>query len=123
MAIVRVDFTEVYSEEFGPRVAAVINSIMQQVLNVPPQENFIACSAHRSGMLLHHPDGVSAERLQQIVFIQITLNQGRTAELKTTFFARLTNELCSATELRPENIFINLVEVARENWSFGLPAS
>lgn len=96
---------------------------MQQVLNVPAGENYVVCQAHDAGMLLHDPENVTAERLARIVFIQITLNQGRTPELKSRFFATLTDRICAATDLRPEDVFINLVEVARENWSFGQGAA
>jgi phenylpyruvate tautomerase PptA (4-oxalocrotonate tautomerase family) len=53
------------------------------------------------------------------VFIQITLNRGRSPELKNEFFQTLTQSIASSGHAQAENIFINLVEVARENWSFG----
>jgi phenylpyruvate tautomerase PptA (4-oxalocrotonate tautomerase family) len=92
---------------------------MQTVLGVPPRENYIVCQEHPPGAVLHAPGDCPPERLDQLVFIQITLNQGRSLELKADFYRSLTQALVSTGWVQADNIFINLVEVARENWSFG----
>lgn len=92
---------------------------MQEVLGVPPQENYIICQSHEESAILHAPGACAPERLNNIVFIQITLNQGRPTELKAKFFSELSRNLATAADVQPENVYINLVEVARENWSFG----
>jgi 4-oxalocrotonate tautomerase len=119
LAIVRVDYPENKPVGFASTLASTINSTMQSVLGVPPQENYIICQQHENSALMHAPGNCPLERLDQIVFIQITLNLGRSAELKSEFFSVLTQAVVSAGCAQPENIFINLVEVARENWSFG----
>ena len=119
MAIVRIDFSKNQPAQFGPTVAALVNTTMQQILGVPAKENYVVCQSHDDGMLLHDPENIVPERLAQILFIQITLNIGRTEALKAQFFAKLTKRLSEDTRIAPENVFINLVEVARENWSFG----
>jgi 4-oxalocrotonate tautomerase len=53
------------------------------------------------------------------VFIQITLNVGRSLELKKALYARMAELLKQNPGVRPEDVFINLTEVPRENWSFG----
>lgn len=119
MAIVRIDFSKSQPAQFGPAVASVVNATMQQILSVPAKENYVVCQSHDDGMLFHDPENVTPERLAKIVFIQITLNTGRAEALKVQFFAMLTQRLSEATCIAPENVFINLLEVARENWSFG----
>jgi 4-oxalocrotonate tautomerase len=119
MAIVRIDFSQCQAEELGRQLAMAVNATMHQVLKVPPNENYLVCQRHPTGMLLHDPGTVQPERLARIVFIQITLNQGRSPELKAAFFSQLNRNVCNATGLQPEDVFVNLVEVARENWSFG----
>ena len=52
------------------------------------------------------------------MFVQIFLNVGRTIEVKKALYAAIANEL-GGRRLRPEDVLVNLVEVARENWSFG----
>ena len=121
VAIVRIDFSTTQTPEFGKAVAAVVDRVMTEVLSVPARENFIVCQAHEAGMLLHDPENTSQERLGKIVFIQVTLNQGRTDELKDKFFSELTSRIAAETGALPQNVFINLVEVAKTNWSFGRP--
>jgi len=54
-----------------------------------------------------------------VVFVQITLNAGRTTEQKKALYARIAELLAERPGVRPPDVLINLVEVARENWSFG----
>jgi phenylpyruvate tautomerase PptA (4-oxalocrotonate tautomerase family) len=54
-----------------------------------------------------------------VVFIQITLNAGRTIEMKRALYKRLVELLAAEPGIRPEDVVINLVEVGKENWSFG----
>lgn len=119
MAIVRVDFSNNQPAEFAPVVSSVINSVMQQVLGVPPKENFIVCQSYQEASIFYAPEVCSSERLAKIAFVQITLNQGRSAELKAQFFQELNKKLVGTGYLDAENIFINLVEVVRDNWAFG----
>ena len=121
MAIVRVDFPNKQPAEFSSAISGVINSAMQEIFGVPALENYIVCQGYPTEAILHAPGVCPPERLEKIVFIQITLNQGRSAELKAKFFSELNRKLVSTGYLQTENIFINLVEVARENWSFGNP--
>lgn len=119
MALVRIDYCNSHKHDFGQIAASVVNNAMAQVLSVPMSENYVVTQSHTKQDLLHNPENVSSERLSRIVFIQITLNLGRTPELKVKFFDALTAALGVALSIEPQDIFINLVEVAKENWSFG----
>lgn len=119
MAIVRVDYPRQKGGCHEATLASTINSTMEKVLGVPPRENYVICQAHQPSALFHAPDHCPPARLEQIVFIQITLNQGRTTELKATLFRELTQAIAASGNVQPEDAFINLVEVAHENWSFG----
>lgn len=50
---------------------------------------------------------------------QITLNAGRSVEQKRALYARIVALLAENPGIRPQDVLINLVEVPRENWSFG----
>lgn len=123
LAIVRVDFSNHQPAEFASTVSGVINSVMLEVLGVPSLENYIVCQGYPEGAILHAPGACPRARLEKTVFVQVTLNQGRSAELKASFFSELNRKLVGTGYLQAENIFINLVEVARENWAFGNPGA
>jgi 4-oxalocrotonate tautomerase len=119
MALVRIDYCNSRKQDFGQIAASVVNNVMAQVLSVSMSENYVVTQSHTKQDLLHKPASASSERLASIVFIQITLNSGRSPELKASFYAALTAALGTTLNMSPADVFINLVEVAKENWSFG----
>jgi 4-oxalocrotonate tautomerase len=59
------------------------------------------------------------ERTDDLLLIQITLNQGRSVEQKKALYARIAELLAAEAGVRPQDVFVGLVEVPKENWSFG----
>ena len=51
--------------------------------------------------------------------IQIIFNEGRTTAQKQTLFKVIAEGVHASTGVRTDDVFINLVEVKKENWSFG----
>ena len=51
--------------------------------------------------------------------IQITFNAGRSLDQKKALYLAIAQGLHDALGVRLEDVFINLVEVPKENWSFG----
>ena len=75
--------------------------------------------AHPTGSLIADENYFGIRRTQECVFIQLTLNAGRTVDQKKAFYRLVAEELNSRLGLRMEDVFINLLEVPKENWSFG----
>ena len=59
------------------------------------------------------------QRSRDCIFIQLTLNEGRAVEQKQRFYKAVADGLHQRLALRREDVFISLVEVTKENWSFG----
>ena len=59
------------------------------------------------------------ERTDDLVLIQLTVSNTRTVEQKKALYRRIVERLGKNPGLRPQDIFLNLLEVAKENWSFG----
>ena len=47
------------------------------------------------------------------------MNAGRSIELKKAFYRRIADDVSKELQMRQQDVFISLVEVAKENWSFG----
>ena len=47
------------------------------------------------------------------------MSNTRTVKPKKALFAAIAKKLGDNPGVRPEDVFVNLVEVAKENWSFG----
>jgi|SRR3954468_5681023 phenylpyruvate tautomerase PptA (4-oxalocrotonate tautomerase family) len=103
----------------GKKIGEVIYRKMQETLNVPANDNFQIITEHAADGLIYDSTYLNIQRTDGIVIIQITLNEGRSLELKKSFFKAVAETLHSDLGIPPEDVFINLVEVKKENWSFG----
>jgi phenylpyruvate tautomerase PptA (4-oxalocrotonate tautomerase family) len=68
---------------------------------------------------LFDPLYLGINRTDDLVIIQITWNEGRTVEQKKRLYRAIAEGLGKATGVSAENVFVDLVEVKKENWSFG----
>jgi phenylpyruvate tautomerase PptA (4-oxalocrotonate tautomerase family) len=118
MPLVRIDLPDSISADQALRIGEAINAVMESVLNVPPGDKFqiIARHARESRNLTKAYLGI--DYTEGLVIVQLTLNQGRSIELKRAFYAQVADSL-QQLGIRRQDVFISLVEVPRENWSFG----
>ena len=119
MPLVRISLVKGKPEGFGKKVGEVIYRTMMDTINVPAKDNFQVFTEHDQNSLIYDPSYLDIERTDGIIFIQITLNEGRTVEFKKTFYKTLAERLHKELGVRMEDVFISLVEVKKENWSFG----
>ena len=107
------------SAEYHATVGDVVYVAMTETLNVPKNDRFQIIAEHAPSDLVIDPTYLGIERSKDAIIIQITLNEGRTVELKKAFYKAVADGLHKRVGLRPEDVFIGLVEVKKENWSFG----
>ena len=119
MPLVRIDLRAGKSEDYRRAIGEAVHQCMLEVLNVPANDRFQIVTEHDQNSLIYDPTYLGISRSDDIVIIQITLNQGRTAEMKRRFYGAVAQALATRPGIRPQDVFINLVEVAKENWSFG----
>lgn len=119
MPLVRISLMQGKPVEFRRRIGEIVYQTMVDTINVPPRDNFQIISEHDNDSLIYDPQYLDIQRTEGIVIIQITLNEGRTVELKKAFYKRLAERLHMELGIRKEDVFISLVEVKKENWSFG----
>jgi phenylpyruvate tautomerase PptA (4-oxalocrotonate tautomerase family) len=86
---------------------------------VPQGDRFEIVSEHDSENFLFDLHYLGIERDDDLVIIQITWNEGRTTDQKKALYKAIAEGLAATPGVRPENVLVNLVEVKRENWSFG----
>ena len=119
MPIVRIDFLEGKAPEFGVEVGVIVARALTEVLNVPQNDLFQVITAHPTTGLRFDRDYLGIHRSDNCIFVQITLNSGRTVEMKQRFYKAVADGLHEDLKVRKEDVLINLVEVPKENWSFG----
>ena len=119
MPLVRIDLVEGKSEEYREKVGEIVYQTLVDVLSAPKHDRFQVITEHRKSGLSFDRDYLGAHRSDDCILLQITLNSGRSIELKQRFYRSLTDRLHEGVKLRREDVFINLVEVSKENWSYG----
>ena len=119
MPLVRISLLQGRPADFGPKIGDVVYRTMMETINVPPADNFQVITQHDRHHLVYDPGYLGISRTDGIVFIQITLNEGRTVERKRLLYRTLAERLHRELGIRMEDVFVSLVEVKKENWSFG----
>jgi 4-oxalocrotonate tautomerase len=117
--LVRVDLATGTSPEYRKGIGEVIYDAMLAVLNVPKDDRFQIITEHAPENFVMDPTFQGITRSKQSMTIQITLNDGRSVEMKKAFYKAVADGLHERLNVRREDVFINLVEVKKENWSFG----
>jgi phenylpyruvate tautomerase PptA (4-oxalocrotonate tautomerase family) len=101
------------------QVGQIVYRALSDVLNAPKDDLFQVIAEHPKGGLQFDRNYLGVHRSDDCIFVQITLNSGRTLEMKQRFYKAVADGLHETLKLRREDVFINLVEVPKENWSFG----
>jgi 4-oxalocrotonate tautomerase len=118
MPLVRIDLQKGKDATYRQAIGRVVYDAMRSV-GVPEKDRFQIITEHDAGNFLFDPNYLGIERSNDLVIIQITWNEGRTLEQKKTLYRNIADGLAKSPGLRQEDVFINIVEVRKENWSFG----
>jgi len=119
MPYVRIDLAQGKSIQYRRTLGEIVYKALIDVINVPKDDKFQVITEHSPEELNFAETYLGIQYSADIVFIQITLSLGRTVELKKAFYKRIADDIHAQLNVRREDVFINLVEVAKENWSFG----
>ncbi|WP_213714524.1 tautomerase family protein [Cedecea lapagei] len=120
MPLVRIDLAADISPETAATIGDVVYNAMVSTASVPEHDKFQIISRHAKDELVYPAAGyLGIDYTPKIVFIQVTWNTGRTIEVKKAFYKAIAENIHAKTGLRKEDIWISLVEVNREDWSFG----
>ena len=119
MPLTRIDIPAGKSPEYKQTLRDVVYETLNAVMNVPEGDRFQVLTEHDPQSLEISPDYLGIERSAEAIVIQITLNSGRSVEMKQAFYAALVAALRERLGMRPQDVVVSLVEVAKENWSFG----
>jgi len=120
MPLARIDVDVSTSPETCRAICDVVYDAMTSTAKVPVNDKFMIVSKHDRGDLVFPSEGyLGIQYTPGIVFIQITWNVGRTTDVKKAFYRKVADDIHAKTGTRKEDVWISLVEVSPENWSFG----
>jgi len=119
MPLVRISLLEGKPESYIAKVSDAIHRALVETIAIPAQDRFQIITEHSKSHFIYDPEYLKIHRTDDLIIIQITMSQGRTVELRKALFRRIAELLAQEVGLRKEDVFVNLVETAKENWSFG----
>ncbi len=92
---------------------------LRDTFDVPEDDQFMAITEHDAANFRYGASYLDVARSDDLVIIQITANNTRSVEQKKALYGRIAELLGQSPGVRPEDVFVSLVEVEKENWSIG----
>jgi phenylpyruvate tautomerase PptA (4-oxalocrotonate tautomerase family) len=119
MPLVRIDLQKGKPAHYKKAICDGVYRAMRETFNVPEEDRFIIVNEHDAGNFDFSRSYMDIVRDDDFVVIQLTVSNTRHVEQKKALYARIVALLGEAPGLKPNNVFINLVQVTTEDWSFG----
>ncbi|UFZ07555.1 tautomerase family protein [Bradyrhizobium ontarionense] len=91
---------------------------LRDALDVPEDDRFMTITEHDPANF-RYGKAFGIDRSDDLVYIQITVFNTRTAQQKKALFRRIAELLGENPGIRPEDVFVTVLEAAKENWSVG----
>ncbi|KJV26672.1 tautomerase family protein [Luteibacter yeojuensis] len=118
MPLVRIDIRKGKDAAYRTALGHAVHDALVAI-GAPQDDRFQVIAEHDAAGLVYDPDYLGIHRTDDVVFVQITFNDTRTLEQKKALFKHIVENMARSPGVKPGDVLINLVEVKKENWSFG----
>ncbi len=119
MPMTRISLRRGKTAEYRRALMDQVYEAMRETFDVPDEDRFMIVTEHDAADFSFGPRYLGIDRSEDLVMIQITANNTRTLEKKKALYKRIAERLAASPGVRPQDVMIGLVEVTKENWSFG----
>jgi phenylpyruvate tautomerase PptA (4-oxalocrotonate tautomerase family) len=119
MPFVRITLATGTDDDVCARVGDAVHHALVSAANVPRDDLFQVVELLPPARLRVTPSYLGIDHSSDVAIVQVFLNAGRNAEVKKALYAAIAEGAAAAAGLRREDVVVSLVEVAKENWSFG----
>ena len=119
MPLSRISLRKGKSAQYRQAILDGVYLAMRETFDVPEDDRFMIVTEHADGDFVYGPHYLGIDRSDDLVIIQLTVSNTRPLEKKRALYRQIVERLGESPGVRPQDVFINLVEVAKENWSFG----
>jgi 4-oxalocrotonate tautomerase len=118
MPLIHISMRAGKPEAYRQAIFDSLYRAMREALNVPEDDQFMTITEHDAANF-RYGAAYGVSRSNDLVFIQITVFNTRTAEQKKVLFRWIAELLGESPGIRQEDVFVNIVDAAKENWSVG----
>ena len=119
MPFTQISMTEGKSAEYRTTLMEEIYLAMRDTINIPEDDRFATISEHKPENINNSGSYLGIDRSDDVIFIQITLNHGRSTDQKKALYGKIAERLSDSLDVRPEDVVVSLIEVQLEDWSLG----
>ena len=119
MPLARIDLIKGKPAEYRQTIGDVVYTAMVEILKAPKDDRFQVIAEHDEANFIYDPNFFGISRTKDVIFVQLTLAEGRTLEQKRGFYQRVADDLHTRLGVRREDVFVTLVGTGRDDWSFG----
>jgi 4-oxalocrotonate tautomerase len=119
MPLVRIDLQKGKDASYRQKAGRIVYDAMVACTGVPPNDRFQVIGEHSADNFVFDPDYLGIHRTNDLIMVQIFFNEGRSVAQKQALYKAIADGFSAELKVRPEDVFITLVEVKKENWSFG----
>jgi phenylpyruvate tautomerase PptA (4-oxalocrotonate tautomerase family) len=118
MSLVHISLRAGKPEAYRQAIFDSLYRAMRDALSVPEGDQFMTISEHDAANF-RYGAAFGIVRSDDLVYVQITVFNSRTVEQKKALFRRIAELLGENPGIRPEDVFVNIFDAAKENWSVG----
>ena len=119
MPLVRIDLRRGKSAAYKKAISDGVYQALREIFTVPENDRFMVVTDRSDEDLIYEPNYLGIEHGPDFVMLQITVSNTRTVEQKQALYARIIELLGKNPGTRPQDVMINLIDVGKQNWSFG----
>jgi phenylpyruvate tautomerase PptA (4-oxalocrotonate tautomerase family) len=119
MPLVRITMPTVFPPDQRAALSEGVHRALVDVAKAPADDKFQILELAPPDSIVFTPSYLGFSHRAPVIIVQVFMNVGRTVEVKKALYAALADTITAAAPVRREDVIVNLVEVPRENWSFG----
>lgn len=119
MPLVHISLRSGKTEGYRWAIFDGLGRAMNETFNVPKDDQFMTITEHDVVNFRYNASYLGVARSDDLVFIQISAMNTRSSDQKKALYRRITEILAENPGIRPEDVFVNLIEGVKENWSLG----
>jgi 4-oxalocrotonate tautomerase len=119
MPLVRIDLQKGKDASYRQKAGRIVYDAMAASIGVPANDHFQVIGEHSAENFVFDPNYLGIHRTSDLIMVQIFLNEGRSVAQKQALYKAIADGLSAELQLRPQDVLITLVDVKKENWSFG----
>src|SRR6202008_2422518 len=93
MPLARIDLAQGKSADYRRTIGDVVYDAMVETLKAPKDDRFQVVTEHPANDLIADPPYLGIQRTKDCIFIQMTLNEGRTVDQKRAFYKAVADGL------------------------------